>query len=332
MVRPGIDPIEQQRHAVAAQVTFRQAADHYLAAYEPSWRNPKHVQQWQNTLATACIRLGNLPVGEVDTQAVLSVLQPIWSRTPETASRLRGRIELVLDYAATQGWRQGDNPARWRGHLKNVLPPVTRVRPVEHHAALPWGEIGAFMVRLRAERAMAGRALEFVILTACRTNEALGAVWGEVNLVDRLWTVPAERTKPHRMHRVPLSDPAMALLRRVRPAEPEPDAPVFPSRHGQFLSDMAMLMLLRRIGYGKFTVHGFRSTFRDWAAETTDHAHHVAEAALAHQLGAVERAYQRADLLAKRRTLMTDWAQFLSAPTARTQRSDRLRLGPAEHG
>lgn len=230
----------------------------------------------------------------------MKALEPIWQAKPETASRVRGRVEVVLDWATTRGYRQGENPARWRGHLENQLPKKSKVRRVEHHAALPYAEIGAFMAELRGRDGVAARALEFVILTKARTGEVLGARWAEIDLAGRLWTVPAARMKAGREHRVPLSEAAMALLARV---EREGER-VFP------ISNMAMSMLLRRMGRGELTVHGFRSTFRDWCAETgVDHD--LAELALAHSVGsAVERAYLRSDMFQRRRQLTEAWAHY----------------------
>jgi integrase len=255
-----------------------------------------------------------VPVAEVGTEAVLRVLQPIWQLKPETASRVRGRIEAVLDYAQARGWRQGENPARWRGHLAHMLPARARVARVEHHAALPWQEIWGFMARLRQHKATAARALEFTILCAARTGEVIGARWSEIDMENTIWTVPAERMKGGRAHRVPLSVAALAVLRHMLPLRPagEEDGFVFPGlRPGTPLSNMAMLKLLERMGHGDLTVHGFRSAFRDWCEEATHTPHAVAEAALAHAVAdKVEAAYRRGDLFAKRAALMEDWAAF----------------------
>lgn len=352
-VKAGVDPLAKREadaasaaaEAVAAEIrekTFRDVAGLFLASHEAAWRNPKHRQQWRNTLdAYAHPHMGDTPVAEVATEHVTAALEPIWREKPETASRVRGRIEAVLDYAAARGWREGENPARWRGHLARVLPARAKLAKVEHHPALPWREAGAFMAALRAREGMAARALELVILTAARTGEALGMRWGEVDLGDGLWTVPAERMKAGREHRVPLPAAATALLRGLNtPAGPFPtagreresigtigtiggigvgpsaDALVFPGvSPGRPLSNMALLMLLRRMGRGDLTAHGFRSTFRDWAAEATAFPRELAEAALAHTLrDKVEAAYRRGDMLEKRRRLMEAWAAFCERP------------------
>jgi integrase len=324
IVREGRDPLADRDAAKAAEAaaarqtqvratTFRDVAAAYITAHESSWRNAKHRQQWSNTLDTyAHPVLGDLAVAEVDTGAVMRVLEPIWREKSETASRLRGRIESVLDYAKARGWRDGENPARWRGHVANMLPKRSKVQPVEHHAALPWREIGAFMTALRDQEGLGAVALRFAILTASRTSEAIEARWPEIDMTAGVWTVPPSRMKAGREHRVPLSDAALAVLTAV--ASLRDDARggwVFPgARAGRPLSNMAFLMLLRRMGRGDLTAHGFRSTFRDWAAETGQPAD-VAEAALAHTLGnKVQAAYQRGDLLERRRKLMDTWAEF----------------------
>jgi integrase len=317
-VKNGVDPIAARdasraaaKVADAKSMTFDQCSANYIAAHESGWRNPKHRQQWTNTLKTyASPVFGDLPVQAVDTRLVLRVLEPIWKAKPETASRLRGRIEAVLDWARVREFRGGENPARWRGHLDHLLPAKSKVRRVEHHAALPYTNIGAFMVNLRALPSISARALEFLILTATRTSETLGATWDEFDFGTRLWEIPACRMKRGREHRVPLSPAALAILQSMR-AVRQSDL-VFPgARKGRPLSAMAMLMLLRRMGFGKLTSHGFRSTFRDWAAERTSHPREVAEMALAHAIGdAVEAAYRRGDLFDKRRKLMDSWATY----------------------
>jgi integrase len=328
VVREGRDPLlerDAEREAKAALAkmtairltTFREVADAYIAAHEASWRNAKHRQQWSNTLDTYAFPiLGDLPVADVDTGAVMRVLEPIWREKAETASRLRGRIESVLDYAKARGWRDGENPARWRGHVANMLPNRSKVQPVEHHAALPWREIGAFMADLVDQKGLGALALRFAILTAARTSEAIEARWAEIDMTAALWTVPPTRMKAAKEHRVPLSDAALAVLRAVAPLRDDTRGGwVFPgARAGRPLSNMAFLMLLRRMARGDLTAHGFRSTFRDWAAETGQPAD-VAEAALAHTLGSkVQAAYQRGDLLERRRKLMGSWAAFCARP------------------
>ena len=328
LVREGRDPLDERdatraAEAAAAQearvraVTFRQVADAYIAAHEASWRNAKHRQQWSNTLETyAHPVLGDLSVTNVDTGAVMSVLEPIWRTKSETASRLRGRIEAVLDYAKARGWRDAENPARWRGHVANMLPNRTKVQPVEHHAALPWRDIGAFLARLADQEGLGALALRFTILTAARTSEAIEARWPEIDTAAGVWTVPASRMKAGREHRVPLSDAALAVLKAAAPLRDDTRGGwVFPgARAGRPLSNMVFLMLLRRMGLGDLTAHGFRSTFRDWAGETGQPAD-IAEASLAHTLGSkVQSAYQRGDLLERRRALMTAWASFCAGP------------------
>jgi integrase len=313
----GVDPIEVRRTdrreaqlAAARSMTFDQCRDAFIEAHKSAWRNAKHRAQWTNSLATYVGPMfGAMPIQRVDVALVMKVLEPIWSTKPETASRVRGRIERVLDWAKVRGFRQGENPARWRGHLDALLPARGKVRKVTHHAALPYDQIGAFMAALRTREAVAARALEFMILTAARTGEVLGAGWEEINLQGRVWTVPPDRMKAGREHRVPLSWDAVALLKKERGSA---EGLVFPGeRRGKPLSNMAMLMVLRRMGRTDLTAHGFRSTFRDWAAECTSFPREVAEAALAHVVGdKVEAAYRRGDLFEKRRRLMDAWATY----------------------
>ena len=324
LLAAGVDPIEARKGKRAAQlveaaksVTFRQATDEYIEGHSEEWRNAKHAAQWRSTLATyAYPILGGLPVSAIDTALVLKVLKPIWSSKTETASRVRGRIEAVLDAQTALGRRTGDNPARWRGNLKKLLGERSKVRKVRHHPALPYSEVGGFMADLRDENALSARALEFLILTACRTSEVVGARWQEVDLTEKVWTIPANRIKAGREHKVPLSAPAVALLRRLEKAKHGEF--VFPGgRTGKPLSNMALLALIKRMGHADLTVHGFRSTFRDWTAEQTNYPHHVAEMALAHSIGdKVEAAYRRGDLLEKRRRLMQAWADFCARPKA----------------
>ena len=318
----GKDPIEERNAARLAvkleatkAITFEQCAERHIAAHRAGWRNGKHRDQWSSTLATYVNPMfGALPVRAIDTALVMKAIEPIWNEKPETASRVRGRIEAILDWATARGFRAGENPARWRGHLDKLLPKKTKVRRIEHHAALPYREIAAFVAELRSQEGIAARALEFAILTAARTGEVIGALWGELDLADRLWTIPAERMKADKEHRVPLSDAAIAILedlQRVRQGDY-----VFPGgRAGRPISNMAMTMTLRRMGRGELTVHGFRSSFRDWAAERTGFPAEVAEMALAHTVAdAVERAYRRGDLFQKRRQLMDAWARYCATP------------------
>jgi integrase len=317
----GRDPIEARRTErmqvkldAAKAITFAACAERYIASHKAGWRNPKHAAQWPATLGTYVYPVfGSVPVQAVDVGLVMKAIEPIWVQKPETASRVRGRIESVLDWATTRGYRQGENPARWRGHLENLLPKKAKVRRVEHHAALPYPEIGGFMRELRQQGGTAARALEFAILTAARTGEVIGATWNEIDFTEQLWTVPAERMKGGKEHRVPLSDAVLAILEDLRKVQQ--DNFVFPGgKAGRPISNMAMLMLLRRMGRRDLTAHGFRSSFRDWAAERTTFPAEVAEMALAHTVSdKVEAAYRRGDLFQKRRQLAEAWAKFTSA-------------------
>jgi integrase len=314
----GIDPIEDRNEKRAAalvesatSMTFDQCRTAYITAHEAGWRNAKHRQQWTNTLKTYVSPVfGRLPVRAVDTGLVMRVLEPLWAAKPGTASRVRGRIESILDWARVRGYRVGENPSRWRGHLDHLLPAKSKVRKVEHHAALPYEQIGAFMAALRKQSGSAARALEFLILTATRTSETLGSLWDEIEIEARIWTIPAERMKAGKQHRVPLSAAALAALKSM--CELRQNDFVFPgARQGRPLSEMALLMLLRRMGFGQITAHGFRSAFRDWAAERTTFPREVAEMALAHAIpSVVEAAYRRGDLFEKRRKLMEAWADY----------------------
>ena len=315
----GIDPIEARNaHKTAAalaeakQMTFDQCRVAYIAARRAGWRNLKHAAQWESTLETyASPIIGKLPVASIDTGLVVKVLEPIWASKPETASRLRGRIENILDWATVRGFRQGENPARWRGHLDKLLPSRAKVRAVKHHAALPFKEIADFMARLREHDTTAARALEFAILTVARTSEVLGAKWDEIDLEGRVWTIPASRMKGGREHRVPLSETASLILKKMWALRQEGNPNVFPGERRPALSNMALLMLLRRMKRDDLTAHGFRSTFRDWAAECTNYSNELAEAALAHVVGSkVEAAYRRGDLFEKRRDMMDAWGTF----------------------
>jgi integrase len=321
----GIDPLEARNAErakakldAAKAITFDACAEAYIAAHRAAWRNTKHAGQWNATLRTyVSPAIGKLPIAAIDTGLVTKILGPIWTEKPETASRVRGRVESILDYATTLGWRTGENPARWRGHLENVLPARSKVRKVEHHAALPWAEIGPFMAELRQQEGVGARALEFAILTAARTGEVIGARWSEVDLAAAVWTIPAERMKAGAEHRVPLSQAAMDVLRRMEPMRDAPDGFVFPGQQrGRPLSNMTLLAVLKRMRRPDLTTHGFRSSFRDWCAETTGYPHEVAEAALAHAISdKTEAAYRRGDLFEKRRRLMAEWAAFSSQPT-----------------
>jgi integrase len=318
----GLDPIEarkavraQTRLDLARAMTFRQCAEAYIAAHQAGWTNPKHAAQWPATLGAYVYPiLGAVPVQAVDVGLVMKALEPIWTKKAETASRVRGRIESVLDWATTRGYRTGENPARWKGHLENLLPKKAKVRQVEHHAALPYAELPAFIAELRRQEGIGARALEFAILTASRTGEVLGARWSEIDLERRLWVIPARRMKAGREHRVPLSEPALSILAAV--GEVRESDLVFPGgRDRQPLSNRAMLAVLQRMGRVE-TVHGFRSTFSDWCTEQTNFPSEARELALAHSVGtAVERAYRRTDLFEKRRQLAAAWARFCATQT-----------------
>lgn len=317
-VKAGVDPLEERKRQVAlaeaaakqaqaARVTFKTMAQSYIAANEASWRNEKHRQQWRNTLESyAYAIIGDLPVGDITTEQVLKIIEPIWREKAETASRLRGRIETVLDAAKARGFRNGENPARWRGHIAQILPARSRLTR-GHHKALPFDQVPDLVAALRGRQAVSALALEFTILTAARSGEVLGARWDEVDLDNAVWVIPAERMKASKEHRVPLSKPAIEILRATQELRKDW---IFPAARGGRLTGMAMAMLLRRMKVA-VTVHGFRSSFRDWASECTDYAHEVQEMALAHTIGnKVERAYRRGDMFEKRRQLMTEWAAY----------------------
>jgi integrase len=322
----GIDPIEarraerlQARLDAAKVVTFKECAESYIKSHRAAWRNDKHAAQWEATLATyAEPVIGKLSVQAIDTALVLKVLEPIWTTKPETAGRVRGRIEAVLDWAKVRGYRVGENPARWKGHLDHLLPARGKVRKVEHHAALPYAKLPGFVEALRKQEGIAARALEFTILTAARTGETIGARWNEIDLLDKSWTVPAERMKAHRKHRVPLSPCALAILEEIRAHRHADDGFVFPGgKAGKPLSNMAFLMLLRRMGRDDLTAHGFRATFKTWTSERTSFQNEIVEAALAHVVGSkVEQAYRRGDMFEKRRRLMQQWATFCTTVPA----------------
>jgi integrase len=325
-VAEGRNPLEERKRE--QRKTFGEAAEAFIASMEKSWRNEKHKDQWRQTLGievegvkrkiSYCASLGDKPVADITTEDVLEVIEPIWATKSETASRLRGRIEQVLDYARVNKWREGENPARWRGHLKHRLAPRKKLAARGHHPAMDYKDVPAFMASLRQREAMAARALEFLILTAARSGEVLGAEWREIDLDNALWTVPKGRMKGGEEHAVPLSGAAVDLLRPLY--ENRVSDYVFPGnvtvkRKGKGvnprLSSMSMEMLLRRMGFDAVTVHGFRSSFRDWAGDETEFPREVAEAALAHKIGNdVERAYRRSKALEKRRLLMEAWASY----------------------
>jgi integrase len=307
----GLNPKDIRKPSVGA--TFGECADRLIEAMRPSWRNPKHAAQWEMTLRVYAAPLRGLPVDTITTGDVLGVLKPLWHQKPETAARLRGRLERVLDAAKAQGLRSGDNPARWRGHLDQLLPKRQRLTR-GHHAAMHYMDIPTFMANLRARQSIAALALEFAILTAARSGEVLGARWEEFDLDLGVWTVPAGRMKGARQHRVPLSPPALRVLESMQKCR-NGDF-VFPSQKpNTSLSVMAMQMVLRRMRIEDATVHGFRSAFRDWAAECTNYPNEVCEAALAHAIeNKAEAAYRRGDLFDKRRKLMETWAGYCAVP------------------
>lgn len=301
-----------QDAAKAKATPFKDVALDYIAAHRAGWKNDKHVQQWENTLATYAFKvIGDLPTQEVGVEQVLTILKPIWTVKPETASRLRNRIELVLDAAKAKGLRDGENPARWRGHLDKLLPPRLKVRAVKHHSAIPWIELPAFVATLEKAEDLGAKALRFTILTACRTSEVLEATWAEIDLVAGTWTIPASRMKAGKEHRVPLSQAALDLLSAL--PRVMGNNYLFPgARKGRPLSNMAMLMVLRRMKRSDLTTHGFRSTFRDWASEVTHYPREVCEQALAHAVeSSVEAAYRRGDLFGKRQMLMDHWSRYV---------------------
>lgn len=301
---------KRQQNA-AKKITFKQCAEAYIKANRAGWKNAKHAQQWENTLEKyAYPILGEVAVSEIDTPLVTKCLVNIWTEKTETATRVRGRIESVLDWAKVSGFRQGENPARWRGHLDKVFPAATKVAKVKHHPALPFTEIGSFMAKLREREELGARALELTILTAARSGEVRGARWSEINLDEKIWVIPAERMKAGKEHRVPLAAPAVALLKELIRSEDK--ELVFPgAKPGKTISDMTLGAVLKRMDCPDITTHGFRSTFRDWCSEKTTYSNEVVEMALAHAIkNATEAAYRRGDMLEKRRALMNDWATY----------------------
>jgi integrase len=317
------DPLEQRettrlasRLASARAITFKECAESYIKAHRVSWRNAAHASQWESTLRVyAYPHIGAQPTGSIDTSLVMRVLEPIWTTKPETASRLRGRIETILNWAKVRGYRDGDNPARWKGHLDHLLPAKSKVRRIQHHAAMPYADVPEFLTALQEQQSVSARALEFLVLTAARTGEVMGLRWSEVEFKNRLWTIPDDRMKAGRAHRVPLCSRAVAVLQAIKPHEFEADAFVFPgSLPRKPQSNMTFLMLLRRMNLGHLTAHGFRATFKTWATERTNFPREVIEAALAHVAGdKMEAAYQRGDVFDKRRNLMEAWAAFCTA-------------------
>jgi integrase len=338
----GIDPIEDRKAArmrrtaaeaaeTASHVTFYTAAQAYIEANKAAWRSEKHGAQWTSSLAAYVYpTIADVSVSAIETGHVTAILTPIWSAKAETASRVRGRIETVLDFAKAHGWRSGENPARWRGHLENVFPSRGRVAKVEHHPALPWANVASFMATLEAQDGVGAMAFRFAVLTAGRTAEVLGARWSEIDLPGAVWTIPAARMKAGQEHRVPLSEAALGVLQQAATLRrPDVDGPIFPGGKVKAgLSGTGMLDVLRRMGRDDITVHGFRSTFRDWCAEKTTYQREVVEAALAHTIGSkVEAAYRRGDLFEKRRRLMDDWADWCGRRPQDDGKVVQLRAG-----
>lgn len=322
LLRDGIDPIEDRearRSAAQAETakvqTFKYCAREYIRGQSSAWKNVKHGKQWTRTLETYVYpTIGALPVDKVDTPLIVQILTPIWHTKTETASRVRGRIESILDWAAVSGFRQGENPARWRGHLDKMFPKRSRVKPVKHYPSLPYPEMPKFMEALTTEEGHTITAFTFAVLTASRTGEVIGARWDEFDLQRKIWTIPAERMKAKKEHRVALSDKALELIQSL---PVHGDSPyVFPGRRVKKpMSNMAFIQILKRLGYSHVTPHGFRSTFRDWVSEATGYPSEVAEMALAHSVSdKVEAAYRRGDLLQKRFNLMDDWAGYCHSP------------------
>jgi integrase len=307
------DPLDQRQASRASQAaargrSFTQASEAYIEAHRAAWRGPRLEDQWRNALRDYAGPLAPMPVGDIGAEDVLAVLRVIWAAKPETASRLRSRIAAILDYATARGWRTGPNPALWRGGLKSLLPATAKLHTTTHYKALAWAQAAGFVAKLQGIESMQAWALQLLILTAVRSGEVRGMRWSEVDRDAATWTVPAARMKTGQEHRVPLSPPALALLARMD-AIRSGDV-VFPGRSGGVLADFMLLRVIRELDYKDITVHGFRSTFRDWCAENGKPAD-AAEAALAHMPGKIERAYQRSDLLEQRRTLMAAWARFL---------------------
>jgi integrase len=334
-IRAGIDPLAEKQAATiiskadrAKSVTFDWCSKQYIAAHAIAWRNEKHAAQWTNTLAKyASPVIGDLDVRKIETAHIMQIIEPFWHVVPETAARVRGRIETVLDWATVHKYRTGDNPSRWRGHIEMLLPKRDKAASVEHHPALPFAKIHSFMTALRNQEGLAARGVEFAILTAARSGEIRGATWVEIDLDAGLWTIPAARMKGKREHRVALSVEAKTVIERMK--EIKSSDLVFPGiKEGKALSDMSLTAVLRRMDAEKLsagdkgwrdengdriTVHGFRSTFRDWAAEVTDYPNEMGEMAIAHAVSnAVEAAYRRGDMLEKRRAMMQDWSNYCS--------------------
>lgn len=338
LVKAGKDPIDARDAQRAANrlagelerakgITFDQCRDAYFAAHRSGWRSAKYAAGWKRTLEQFVSPVfGNLAVHAVDTAAIAKALDPIWTDKRVTAASVRARIEAVLDWATARKYRTGENPARWKGHLKNLYPAVKKGRRVAHYAAMPYAEIAEFMMRLRADGSMAARGLEFLILTGGRKGEVLGAPWDEIDLEAKVWAIPAGRMKGNRPHRVPLSAPAIAVLGEA--AKLRENVWIFPGDKSQRVSKNLFADMMARLGRDDVTVHGFRSTFRDWAAECTNFPREICEAALAHLVGdETERAYQRGDLFEKRCKLMEAWARYCDSPAAKSDNVVPMQAG-----
>lgn len=315
-IKDGIDPVEERKALKdqlkafqASRLIFDDAAEQFIAQKQHEFRNKKHTAQWTSTLKTyASPVIGKLPVSDIDISHLKRVLEPIWLEKTETAKRLRGRIESVLSWATVSGFRSGENPARWKGHLEHVLQTPSKVTKVKHHKAVPWQDVGLFMSDLKQREGISAKALEFLILTASRSGEVRGATWQEIDLENKMWIIPAERMKAEKEHRVPLSKEVIQIIKKLPKFEGNDH--LFPAPRGGGLSDMALSQVVKRMEV-KAVPHGFRSTFRDWCSESTNYPSAVAEMALAHTIGnKVEAAYRRGDLLAKRTNLMKEWAKF----------------------
>ncbi len=315
--KDGHDPIDYRKNERALRalekakgMTFSDCVDKYITSHKPSWKSAKHAQQWENTLKTyAKPVIGELPVQNIDVGLVLQVLEPIWQEKTETATRVRQRMESVLDWATARGYRSGENPARWKGHLDKLLPKRSKVQKIKHHEAMPYADVSDYYLRIREKETIAARALAFIVLTATRSSEAREASWSEIDMVEGVWVIPPERMKGGRTHRVPLTPECLSILEKVKPLNR--DGMVFPGmKKGQAISSAALHKYFKG-QHPNLTVHGFRSSFRDWCAEMTNYPRELAESALAHALrDKTEAAYQRGDLLERRRKLMEAWAVY----------------------
>ena len=323
-VRQGIDPMQAKHQAAAVAraeqaktITFDSCAERYIESHRSGWKNAKHADQWTNTLQTyAAPIIGKMDVALIETAHSMRVLEPVWHTKAETASRLRGRLEAVLDWATVHRYRTGGNPARWKGHLDNLLAAPAQIQKIASHKAVPYKDMAQFMADLRTREGLAARALEFAILCAARSGEVRGALWSEINREKAIWTIPAERMKAGKEHRVPLCASALSLLSSLPKIDGSPYL-FAGQRKNKPLSNQAMTMTLRRMGRGDLTVHGFRSTFRDWAAEQTSYSREVCELSLAHKIAdGAEAAYWRSDIFEKRSRLMSDWAQYANGQSA----------------